>query len=806
MSSNFPSRLYIRAKRIDSHIESITSSIQKLVFSGIHKKDEDIKKRRVVTSLVVIFLFSILGAVISNKGIAEITVFHPTSCLGGWINPRNAEGEPQIKSNESVDLFSKDNSAFLSPEAYADIYCGNFVGEIDQNTKPVKMILSFSWSAGGEYTLEKEIISDSFASSTLEIIDTASSAEVSFTLSSSTENISTSTELNDQNISSTTLIQLETKIESSEEIKKEESVIDKAIDTINNVVEKIINNEEVKKEEGVNTPEAVVPSESTTQTENVIPVNQIQQEQAPVIDTPAVDNSSNTEIPPQSYFFDGIIDLVTNYFFEKVFAEETVSTENLFSTSSIDSKPDLISPTTTLEYFSTSTDLSLIGTSSAADSTSTDILVNSTTTSTSTEESLTSKNSGFLEILYTFDGTNWNTLDVVSESQMKYRTFEIPISTSTSWSDMNQLQIKIQKIANIDKTPAIYLDGIRVEVLYETIVTHKHPDFTRDTILKDEIVDGIRMVTIINSDNNQEEIWYLVQEDFSSNEIVTSTSTLNSSSTDIATSSLDIVNSTSTIKTIESGSTTTLNLTEVSSSTKEISTSTEKVATSTILKTKNIWIKYDGIKTENLTVADIIQNEEKKLNQNNNQEEALEENKEEEKILDILPDFLSDSIKRIKGNLLNTVIIQVKRGDKDELWLYNLENDSKEKISSNSTTTVASDFPIGIKSGYLFWLSEDKKNVFAYNPTNKNYINKEVPIFDKTKGERAEIFFDEIGWKIIVNEEGFSFFSQETGEVFSDEDNIVQDTIRKKFNLDTVLNAEKLNQLDFSVEVSPQEE
>ena len=60
-----------------------------------------------------------------------------------------------------------------------------------------------------------------------------------------------------------------------------------------------------------------------------------------------------------------------------------------------------------------------------------------------------------------------------------------------------RVQIKIQSKRHIDETPTVYLDGIKVEVLYDTDLLHMHPDFARDTILKDETFDGIRVVTIV---------------------------------------------------------------------------------------------------------------------------------------------------------------------------------------------------------------------------------------------------------------------------------------------------------------------
>ena len=53
---------------------------------------------------------------------------------------------------------------------------------------------------------------------------------------------------------------------------------------------------------------------------------------------------------------------------------------------------------------------------------------------------------------------------------------------------------------------------------------------------------------------------------------------------------------------------------------------------------------------------------------------------------------------------------------------------------------------------------------------------------------------------VIVSTEGFSFYSEGSGEVFSDENSSVVDIFRKKLQLDTVLNKEELSELSFPVD------
>ena len=162
-------------------------------------------------------ILMIVGYFLSPKGKADVATFYPTACLGGWNNPRNAEGEPQTTNNENASQFTNENSAVLASSTHADMYCGSFVGAIEKDTVPKKILVSIAWSTGGDIPLEKNITAPTFSSSSMEILDTASTTSVSFTLASSTEEVATSSSTND--VSTTTDIHTEqaTTTESSEQ-------------------------------------------------------------------------------------------------------------------------------------------------------------------------------------------------------------------------------------------------------------------------------------------------------------------------------------------------------------------------------------------------------------------------------------------------------------------------------------------------------------------------------------------------------------------------------------------------------------
>lgn len=439
MSSNSPSRLYIRAKRIDSHIESVTSSIQRLVFADKQKKEENIKRKRIVFSLVVLLLFSVLGSLISNKGKAESVMFYPESCLGGWENVNKAINKPEIE--EGVE-FSDLTSAVLPKNNVADIYCGDFKGNIPEDSMPKAVVLRIAWSQDGKKIGTNLIESDNFASSTKDILDTPASSTPVI--------ISTTTEL-DNSATTSVMDQIEDiKEEPKEEVKNE-------------VKEEII---ETKQEtSNVDTKSA--------------PETTLEEIKEPVI-PPA------EESPQSNKLIEKIFSTLRNLF-EKAYAEEVADQaiiENVDNNNpqlpiTEDTGKEEKSKTEELqEIIATSSDninieINSENTSSTVDvSSSTDVFA--TTTSSSTEEfssstiimDLITNSSQIFEIKYTFDGVEWFSLGFVGQNELRNSQFEIPISASSTWGDLSHLQIQIKRLVVTDDVNDIYLDGMLLEVGY----------------------------------------------------------------------------------------------------------------------------------------------------------------------------------------------------------------------------------------------------------------------------------------------------------------------------------------------------
>jgi hypothetical protein len=104
----------------------------------------------------------------------------------------------------------------------------------------------------------------------------------------------------------------------------------------------------------------------------------------------------------------------------------------------------------------------------------------------------------FLKIQYTIDGTNWKILGTVTRNNFAGKSFELPVSDFASWADLSQLQISVERIATVNKSPHIYLDGMYLEIPYEKKipVTVPNEDLTKKIL---HFTTGVTTNDIISS-------------------------------------------------------------------------------------------------------------------------------------------------------------------------------------------------------------------------------------------------------------------------------------------------------------------
>lgn len=863
--------------KVDSTIDGVTSSLHELVFSYTERLDKTLQKKHLMMGFSSLVLLLVLGSFISPRGKAEMSVFYPDTCLGGWVNPQYAEGEGETTSNGDPTQFTKHNSAVLPKNTDAEMYCGNFKGKFDTTTRPTKIVVSLAMTKGEDLVAEDVIESGLLATGTPAIVSSstvdASSSPEALVLASSSASVDTGAT---STVTGTTTSG--TPVVSPQEPPSiMDGIIESVKDTFSSFFTATSTNDQGTTDTVVLPPPAPTTEPQETQSapaqQETSPAPAPEaQESSPVPSAPAepapAPAAPAPEAPPApsepTSLLAPVRDSFLSLFFQKVFAQEAVSgaseppvtppdssavvetppsapvttqetapsSEPVVATpssetsqgsqatsstvSSQETPEEQLASSTTSENLSqgeasspTSTSTETIPYSevpqtasllealtgiatqvSSSEATSTSVVSteeNASSTATTTDASIASESNAtttddnqfqnnFLEVFYSFDGVTWVSLGELNEISMKYRTFEIPVTATTSWSDMSKLQMKVVAKKHTVDTPTVYLDAIKVEVLFDSTQAHPHPDFARDTILKDETVNDMRIVHLINSENSQEEIWYMYLDDATSTETVATSSDIVASSTE-GTTTLVVIPA--------------LTTQEIASTT---SSSTESVATSSVVtprikpvSPKNVWMRFTAAKAEGLSgaaLAELIR--------------AIDD-KKNESVLDDTPDFAVDVIKGIKGAFLNAVVVQLEKNGQEELWLYDLEKGAREKIDVGTSTSLAPDSPLGVKAGRIFWLSGDEATIYAYNITTKIIQEKPVPKYDPSQGERATVIFDDIPWKVIVGASGFSFFSDVTGEVFSDEDGGSAELLREKLNLDTFLTKEELSHLNLHV-------
>lgn len=781
----FKSAIYTPHLDVGSHIDNVKHSLDHLIFSNTKEVEDAILKKRIKVVAFVTLLLMLVGSFISPKGQAEVAVFYPTACLGGWNNPRNAEGEIQTGAADDDAQYTDLNSAVLPLATNADIYCGNFVGTIEQNTKPTKMIVSLAWVKKSEIEAAEQMQAMPLRASTESAMTSTTTASTTMLVASTTEVTASSTE-EFELASSTSETATSSVVVATTTENNEPSTIDKVVDVVQGVIDTIFGTSDTNAE-ATTTAEVNIETQ-TSKTESVpAPVEVVPEVPAALLVVPeSVQVTPPAEATPEASptsFFDALLDKITSHFINTVFAEEEVLAAD-----------EIIATTTVSEVVVKEVEIATtsVQTTMLASSTSTET-ASTTTVSSSTENSTTTipenVSNDFLEVLYTFDGVTWNSLGSVDETAMKYRTFEIPVTASTSWEDMGQLQIKVQVLSRVDATPIVYLDGIKVEVLYETPVTHEHPDFKRDTILQDEVLRGVRILRIINNDTNKEEIWYMYPEASStvasttgSTETSSSTEPLVASTTEITLPATDIQETVSTSSTTPKDIVVATPLiASTSLSTSTVLSGEREIKTSLV---KNTWIKLESSEVAAKGTETLLKEIEKQ-----------EKRKEY-----VAPDFAKDVIKKIGGSSLNAVLVQIEQEGVDTLWIFDVESDIYEKIDQDGKATFSKNYPFGIKDNNVFWLSDDELTLFRYDIATKVLDHKEIAPYDTSIGERGEVTFEDIVWKVMIGGGQLSFYSELTGEVFSDDNLAVGEAFRVKQGLDILLGQDKIEELNFVVE------
>lgn len=103
------------------------------------------------TGLVaLLFVIAVGWRLAGSSRIAEAATdtYYPAFCLGGWDTPRHASGPVETGNGDDPRAFTPDNSAYLSPDTAAQIFCGYFPVE-PREKPPVSAEIRLVWNLLG---------------------------------------------------------------------------------------------------------------------------------------------------------------------------------------------------------------------------------------------------------------------------------------------------------------------------------------------------------------------------------------------------------------------------------------------------------------------------------------------------------------------------------------------------------------------------------------------------------------------------------------------------------------------------------
>jgi hypothetical protein len=86
-----------------------------------------------------------------------------------------------------------------------------------------------------------------------------------------------------------------------------------------------------------------------------------------------------------------------------------------------------------------------------------------------------------VEVSYTTDGVDWQSLGELSRGELAGANFEIPFDQSNGWDDLSHIQISVRSLS-ADASSTVYLDGMALEVEYNQAEENQAGKLTLDDV------------------------------------------------------------------------------------------------------------------------------------------------------------------------------------------------------------------------------------------------------------------------------------------------------------------------------------
>jgi len=371
---------------------------------------------------------------------AQVAVFYPATCLGGWKYVAQAGGPPEV----TFDVPYDDKNSAILEDVVTQIYCGSFIGEFPPQSKHTKVTLRFSWHEESVRNLVGEEISEiekkpraeaSVEAETVENGEVVTDPMIDLLVATSSLASITLTSIIESNRTPSS--------ESLEDIDLNEDLLETFLGTSSAMIVA----------EGAPTSTTTLPPEvsETTPSEEII-----DPEPAEVLGTSVEEAVSKEELvtePPTEDILlapekntreeSGPVSWWRNLLVPNVYAEETDDI-------SVDIPQD---EAVVVEV---------------APGVEVDIEEVETTSKELVDSTVVPAGARF-EVRYTLDNENWSTLGYVSEVTNDVR-FVFPEEVFKSVVDIEKVQIALVTLPQIDEFRRVYLDAMWLEVVYEKVL------------------------------------------------------------------------------------------------------------------------------------------------------------------------------------------------------------------------------------------------------------------------------------------------------------------------------------------------
>ena len=464
----------------------------KIEINFTHFKDFFSKHKKLVAPLGVLVLVLIIFSV-AIKGKASIVNFYPETCLGGWENPSNTSGQPSVSSEAQGSDFTRDNSAFLKNRT-AQMFCGDFGGEVPADTIPRKFTVRFSWFVDdGSYDKGEKIIN--------EALDEGRNVQTQTTESEDTDSVNQGS---DENLDDASGSQPDSSTDN-------ENTDDSSVPS-NEDGSSDLPSGEMPQEDGGDSESETPPSDSGTGgIEDSSGDSSESGSDASGSDAGGSESSGGESSSGGEGAF-------LKTFFTKAFAQENENptqetaqeSENVTEEAPAEQKVEESKETPPKETTEQQEG------ESPTESESTEAPSNENTESENEELESNgivsldeTARDDLFRVMYTLDGTTWEELGIVKRNNWKNVEFDIPFSSVDSWEKLSKVQIAIESLPTIDSFPETYLDSVWVSVEYEGVNPDPlpQPDFLTDKVLNDIRYENTRVIKILKPDGEYQ-IWY----------------------------------------------------------------------------------------------------------------------------------------------------------------------------------------------------------------------------------------------------------------------------------------------------------